>query len=208
MADDLKASNKKVRALSNKLVRVIDEFFDAKLENALKRAAMDDEEKVEPQQAEEEENTPVKKTKKTEEEAPAGPVECDGNIMTGAKCPIPIAERKKAKDTKGVNGDKKVHPTCTKCKSIISAARKAKRIAEAAAAPPTTPAAAAAPAVEESSEPVECDGNILLETRCPIPIANRKKAKDTTEAGTTFATCTHCKRAIAKTRSEQRVDAE
>lgn len=194
MADELKASNKEYRSIQLKLVRFLDQFVEAKVNNMLKRAAEEDGgDEVVAEKAvveEEEENQPVKKKAAKEH---TGPVECDGNIVTGAKCPIPIAEREKAPDTKE---GKEKHPTCKKCKRAIINSRKA------------------AEKVEEKEEekedtgPVECDGNVLLETRCPIAVVDRKKAPDTKEGGHKHPTCKHCKRAIAKTRKELRVGEE
>jgi hypothetical protein len=71
-----------------------------------------------------------------------------------------------------------------------------------------TAAAVAAPAAKEEDDgPVECAGNFLLETRCPLAIAERKKAADTKEGKDKYPTCKKCKRAIAATRAERRAEA-
>lgn len=57
---------------------------------------------------------------------------------------------------------------------------------------------------EEDAGPVACDGNVVLGTPCPLEEGERKKTAATKEGGKLHPTCKACKKAIGKTRAEQR----
>jgi hypothetical protein len=138
MADELKVANKSVRSAQLKLVRATTDLVEAIVERTILKRTLgldgDEEAAEQPAAAEEpkkkKDKPAKKKEEKKEEEEDTGPVECAGNVLTETRCPVPIADRKRAVNTKI---GKEQYPTCRKCKKSIAATRAEQRKAASAA---------------------------------------------------------------------------
>lgn len=125
---DLKSHNKAVRAAHLKYVRATDELMKAQLVRELfkrdhpEAPAAQDAGAAAPKK----QKTKVKAPKATPTVVaptePSGPVVCDGNVLSGTPCPLPMGERVKAAATRH---EKVNHPTCKACKKDIKKSKKA-----------------------------------------------------------------------------------